>query len=194
MLWERRLLERHFDQGVLVMPGWMLMLARSKSARSAACVCAFVARRWRCPGLMVAEIYVVMGAMPLVTEVAQVMRFAAGVLGGVTVGAALRAKVGSGGAFGAAVRVVEGARGREGSRVSVQLLKLAPRGKLLCAFIPNARGRETPLELALWGSTGGGITGVCDACTVGSAAGKGGGSWVGMMSGRPVCWVKMSDN
>jgi hypothetical protein len=65
--------ERRFDHVALEIPGWMVMLARRKAARSAASVCAFVARRQRCPGLMVVEMYVVMGANPPVTEVAQVM-------------------------------------------------------------------------------------------------------------------------
>jgi hypothetical protein len=37
------------------------------------------------------------------------------------------------------------------------------------------------------------MSGAGDGCTVGSAAGMGGGSSEGMMSGRPVCWEKMSD-
>jgi hypothetical protein len=71
--------------------GWMVMLARRKAARSAASVCAFVARRWRCPGLMVVKMYVAIGAMPPVTEVAQVMRFGAGVVAGATGGGGLHA-------------------------------------------------------------------------------------------------------
>jgi hypothetical protein len=199
-------LERRFDKVVLVRPGWMLMLSRMKAARSEACVCAFVARRRRCPGLMVAEIYVVMGAMPPVTKVDQVMRVGAGVLGGVTVGgsagigacdgvtvgngatlgsggaggAALGADVGSGGAFGAALGVVEGTRGFEGVGATVE--SGAAGGAIMC-IRPQPAGKGTTLGTGAVGSTGRGITGVCDGCTVGSAGGKGGGSWVGMMYG-----------
>jgi hypothetical protein len=33
-----------------------------------------------------------------------------------------------------------------------------------------------------------------DGCTFGSAERMGGGSLEGMMSGRPVCWEKISDS
>jgi hypothetical protein len=72
--------ERRFDHVALAILRWMLMLARRKAAWSAASVCAFVSRRRLCPGLMVVETYVTMGAIPLVTEVAQVI-----CLGGVVV-------------------------------------------------------------------------------------------------------------
>jgi hypothetical protein len=78
--------ERRFDHVALEIPGWMVMLARRKAARSAASVCAFVARRQRCPGLMVVETYVAMGAIPPVTEVAQVMCLGDGVVVGATGG------------------------------------------------------------------------------------------------------------
>jgi hypothetical protein len=38
------------------------------------------------------------------------------------------------------------------------------------------------------------MNGAEDGFTFGSAAGMRGGSSEGMMSGRPVCWEKMSDN
>jgi hypothetical protein len=78
--------ERLFDHVALAIPGWMVMLARRKAARSAASVCAFVARRRRCPGLMVVETCVAMGAIPQVTEVAQVMCLGDGVVVGATGG------------------------------------------------------------------------------------------------------------
>jgi hypothetical protein len=80
--------ERRFDHVALEIPGWMVMLARMKAARLAASVCDFVARRRRCPGLMVAETYVAMGEIPPVTEVAQVMCLGDGVVVGATGGAA----------------------------------------------------------------------------------------------------------
>jgi hypothetical protein len=78
--------ERRFDHVALAIPGWMVMLARRKAARSAASVCANFARRRRCPGLMVVETYVAMGAIPPVTEVAQVMCLGNGVVVGATGG------------------------------------------------------------------------------------------------------------
>jgi hypothetical protein len=99
----------------LAIPGWMVMLAWRKAARSAAPVCAFVARRRRCPGLMVVETYVAMGAIPPVTEVAQVMCLGYGVVVGATGGGAgiglcdgaivgNGTTLGSGAAIGAAAR------------------------------------------------------------------------------------------
>jgi hypothetical protein len=38
------------------------------------------------------------------------------------------------------------------------------------------------------------MSGAGDGCTCGSAEGMGGVSSEGMMSGRPVCWEKMSDS
>jgi hypothetical protein len=55
------------------MLGCMVMLARRKAARSTAYFFAFVARHRCCPRLKVVEMYVMMEAMPLVTEVAHVM-------------------------------------------------------------------------------------------------------------------------
>jgi hypothetical protein len=210
-------MERRFNQVVLVLPGWIVMLARRKAARSAASVCNFVARRRRCPGLMVAEMYVAMGDMPLVTKVAQVMCFGTRVLGGVTlegsagivacdgatlgngatlgsgraVGAALGATLGSGGAVGVAVEFVEGVRGFEGVGATVGNVVA---GVTLVRVRPQRAGKGTTLRTGAVGGTGGGITGVCDGCTVRSDAGIGGGSFPGMMYGRPVYWVKMLDS
>jgi hypothetical protein len=38
------------------------------------------------------------------------------------------------------------------------------------------------------------MNGAGDECTVCSAVGMGGGYVEGMMSGRPVCWEKISDS
>jgi hypothetical protein len=78
--------ECRFHHLALEIPGWMVMLARRKAARSAASFCAFVARRRYFPGLMVVETYVAMGAIPPVTEVAQVMCLGDGVVIGTTGG------------------------------------------------------------------------------------------------------------
>jgi hypothetical protein len=122
--------ERRFDHVTLAIPGWMVMLARKKEARSAASVCAFVARRRRCPGLMVMETYVAMGAIPPVTEVAQVMCLGNGVVVGATGGLQ---------ALGCVMAP------------STRLPGAAPGGRLSILFGPNMRRTELPLELPLWG-------------------------------------------
>jgi hypothetical protein len=180
--------ERRFDHTALEIPGWMVMQARRKSDRLAASVCDFVARRRRCPGLMVVETYVAIGAIPPVTEVAQVMCLKDGVVVGATGGAACiglcdGAIVGNGTTLrsGAAIGAAAGSRAAGATLVLVR---------------PQRAGNRATGGAAIVGSTGGGglMNGAGGGCTFGSAEGMGGGSSEGMMSGRPVCWEKMSDS
>jgi hypothetical protein len=140
--------ERRFDHVALEIPGWMVMLARRKVARSAASVCAFVARRRRCPGLMVVETYVAMGAIPPVTEVAQVMCLGDGVVVGATGGAAGiglcdGAIVGNGTTLGSGAAI--GAAARSGAAGATLVLVRPPRA-----------GNGATVGAAIVGSTGGG--------------------------------------
>jgi hypothetical protein len=140
--------ECRFDQVALEMPGWMVMLARRKSARSAASVCSFVARRRRCPGLMVVETYVAMGAIPPVTEVAQVMCLGDGVVVGATGGAAYiglcdGAIVGNGTTLGSGAAI--GAAAGSGAT-----------GATLVLVWPQRVGNGVTGGAAIVGSTGGG--------------------------------------
>jgi hypothetical protein len=136
--------ERRFDHVTLEILGWMVMLARRKAAVPAASVCAFVARRRRCPGLMVVETYVAMGVIPPVTEVAQVMCLGDGVVVGAT---------GRAGGLKAVGRVMVPSLVMTPSLEVVQPLtrlpEAAPWGQALFLFGPNARGKELPLELPL---------------------------------------------
>jgi hypothetical protein len=69
-------------------------------------------------------------------------------------------------------------------------------GESLVLVRPQRAGNGITIGAVVMGSNGGGggMNGAGDGCTVGSAAGMGGGSVEGMMSGRPVCWEKMPDS
>jgi hypothetical protein len=140
--------ERRFDHVALAIPGWMVMLAQSKAARSAASVCAFVARRRRCPGLMVVETYVEMGAIPPVTEVAQVMCLGdgggVGAAGGAAgIGLYDVAIVGNGTTLGSGAAICAAARS-------------GAAGATLVLVRPRRAGNGATVGAAVVGSTGGG--------------------------------------
>jgi hypothetical protein len=87
--------------------------------------------------------YVAMGAIPLVTEVAQVMCLGDGVVVGETGGLqALGCEMAPSLVMAPPSEVVQ---------PSARLPGATPRGRLLFLFGPNVRGTELPVELPLWG-------------------------------------------
>jgi hypothetical protein len=75
--------------------------------------------------------------------------------------------------------VVDGARGFQGVGTTGGT---GVAGVTLVRIRTQRAGKGTTLGTGAVVSTGGGITGVCDGCMVGSDAGMGGGSFLGMRS------------